>query len=413
MSEVLDILGIPLQGHFGVPHFHHSVMAKKLLVADDSLTIQKVIKLALSGDGYEIQTVSDGTECLQQAALFRPDVILIDIGLPGRSAFDIKKAANADPELARVPFVLMSSAFEKVDEAKVGLLRFDGRLTKPFDPSNLKDVLTQALKMNAGHGAKDFSPSPPPRMATPPGAPARKSQGNEITSEIQVPRPGFSPSPFAIGNDDEPSQSSDDSLWNDSPGPQPFDLELQPSRDDSESDNDIRHLTESTVKMSGNLDDLGSWNISENSKSSLPPIPEIFTGDLTQQKDYTALRNSEPSRGSGLDLEFAPPPLSLLDPDFNSDSNSVPISPALAPSLSQSRAQSTMNALDMKSVIENQVNEQLEAVVKTAVQEMVQNLLQGAVKTQLEQMAKKALPEVAERVVKQEIRKILEGLSES
>src|SRR4051794_13610556 len=97
-------------------HFYPiAFMAKKLLVADDSLTIQKVIKLALSGDGYEIQTVSDGTECLQQISLFRPDVVLIDVGLPGRSAFDIKKAANEDADMARVPFVLMSSAFEKVD----------------------------------------------------------------------------------------------------------------------------------------------------------------------------------------------------------------------------------------------------------------------------------------------------------
>lgn len=389
-----------------MPHFHHSVMAKKLLVADDSLTIQKVIKLALSGDGYEIQTVSDGTECLQQAALFRPDVILIDIGLPGRSAFDIKKAANEDPELARVPFVLMSSAFEKVDEAKVGLLRFDGRLTKPFDPSNLKDVLTQALRMNAGHGSKDFSPTPPPRMAAPPSAPIRKSQGNEITSEIQVPRPGFSPSPFAIGNDDEPSLDSTDSLWNDTP-------DLHEERE-IESDNDIRHLTESTVKMSGGLDDLGSWNISESSKSSLPPIQDIFSGDVSQPNHFDTATDMEPVSNLGLDLEFAPPPANLLQPDFNP----VPTSPAnssatLAPSLSQSRAQSTMNAVDMKSVIEKQVSEQLEAVVKAAVQEMVQSLVQGAVKTQLEQMAKKALPEVAERVVKQEIRKILEGLSES
>ena len=52
--------------------------SKKILVADDSLTIQKVIRLALSGDGYEIQTVSAGKEALEQASLFRPDIFIID-----------------------------------------------------------------------------------------------------------------------------------------------------------------------------------------------------------------------------------------------------------------------------------------------------------------------------------------------
>ncbi len=113
-------------------------MGKKLLVADDSLTIQKVIKLALSNDGYEIQTVSDGNEAIQSISLFRPDVVLVDIALPGKTAFEVKKTVNGDSELRKIPFVLMSSAFEKVDEAKVALLQFDGRLTKPFDSSQLR-----------------------------------------------------------------------------------------------------------------------------------------------------------------------------------------------------------------------------------------------------------------------------------
>lgn len=56
--------------------------AKKLLVADDSLTIQKVIRLALSNEGYEIQAVADGNDALNQILLFQPDVVLIDVSLP-------------------------------------------------------------------------------------------------------------------------------------------------------------------------------------------------------------------------------------------------------------------------------------------------------------------------------------------
>src|SRR6516165_8788153 len=126
-------------------------MAKKLLVADDSLTIQKVIRLALSGvaagmtDGYEIQAVSDGNDAIQQISLFRPDIVLIDVSLPSKTAFEVKRAINELSDLDEVRFVLMSSAFEKVDEAQADEVKFHGRLTKPFDPAHLRQVLTDAL----------------------------------------------------------------------------------------------------------------------------------------------------------------------------------------------------------------------------------------------------------------------------
>src|SRR6185437_5596424 len=104
---------------------------KKLLVADDSLTIQKVIRLALTNEGYEIQTVSDGNEALEQIAVFRPDLVLIDVSLPGKSAFEVKEALNSHGDAALTRFVLMSSAFEKVDEARASQAGFQGRLTKP------------------------------------------------------------------------------------------------------------------------------------------------------------------------------------------------------------------------------------------------------------------------------------------
>src|SRR4051794_24785060 len=118
---------------------------KKLLVADDSLTIQKVIRLALSNEGHDIQAVSDGNDAIQQISLFRPDVVLIDVSLPGKTAFEVKRSINEHVDLEEVRFVLMSSAFEKVDEVQVEEVKFHGRLTKPFDPAHLRQVLTDVL----------------------------------------------------------------------------------------------------------------------------------------------------------------------------------------------------------------------------------------------------------------------------
>jgi CheY-like chemotaxis protein len=114
---------------------------KKILVADDSLTIQKVIRLALSGDGYEIQTVSDGKECLEQVSLFRPEICIIDVSLPGLDAYQLRERFLEKPDLKHIPIVLMSSTFEKVDEERMHRLGFSGHLVKPFDPSHLRSTL--------------------------------------------------------------------------------------------------------------------------------------------------------------------------------------------------------------------------------------------------------------------------------
>src|SRR4051794_16101710 len=155
---------------------------KKLLVADDSLTIQKVIRLALSNEGYEIQTVSDGDDAVQQISLFRPDIVLIDVSLPGQSAFEVKRAVNAIEDLKDVRFVLMSSAFERIDEKQLASLVFEGRLTKPFDPAHLRQVLSGVLTKTPS-GSTGLTPTapiptalvtpPPPAQSQPYGIPPR------------------------------------------------------------------------------------------------------------------------------------------------------------------------------------------------------------------------------------------------
>ena len=130
---------------------------KKILVADDSLTIQKVIRLALSGDGYEIQTVSDGKEALEQASLFRPDIFIVDVSLPIFDAYQVREHLINKPDLKNIPVILMSSAFEKVDETRSKQLGFAGHLIKPFDPSHLRSTLLSV---------SNFTPANDPVLAT-------------------------------------------------------------------------------------------------------------------------------------------------------------------------------------------------------------------------------------------------------
>lgn len=121
-------------------------MARKLLVADDSVTIQKVIKLALSSEGYDILAVSGGKEAISAIEQEKPDIVLIDIGLPEKNAFEVRNELKIKQELSHIAFVLLASAFEKIDERKVDEAGFQGRLIKPFDPSQLRKMVSGLLK---------------------------------------------------------------------------------------------------------------------------------------------------------------------------------------------------------------------------------------------------------------------------
>ncbi|NDG84751.1 MAG: response regulator, partial [Proteobacteria bacterium] len=214
---------------------------KKILVADDSLTIQKVIRLALSGDGYEIQTVSDGKEAIEQASLFRPDVCIIDVSLPKYDAYEIRERFLQAPDLKNIPVILMSSAFEKIDEARMKSLAFAGHLVKPFDPSHLRSTLLSV---------SDSSPVNDPVLETI-NAPADGLSGPEVMSmEEFQPMVPPAPSHGGAGFDEFPPLSND----------------FQGGMDD------IQQLARNTFEMSGlNQHD---WGMIEPGKVEEPAVQE-------------------------------------------------------------------------------------------------------------------------------------------
>jgi len=119
-------------------------MGKKILVADDSLTIQKVVKLALASEPYEIRNVSNGDEASEQLARFRPQILIVDASIPGKSIFELKEELIENGQAETTRILVLSSAFEQIDESKIQDA-FDARLTKPFDPSQLRDTVRKLV----------------------------------------------------------------------------------------------------------------------------------------------------------------------------------------------------------------------------------------------------------------------------
>jgi CheY-like chemotaxis protein len=120
-------------------------MPHKLLLADDSVTIQRVIELTFADEDIHVIAVGDGKQAIERIQADRPDIVLADVGMPERDGYEVAAFVKGHPELAHVPVLLLTGAFEPIDEGRARGVGCDGVLVKPFEPqmviNRVKDLL--------------------------------------------------------------------------------------------------------------------------------------------------------------------------------------------------------------------------------------------------------------------------------
>jgi CheY-like chemotaxis protein len=162
-------------------------MAHKLLLADDSVTIQRVIELTFADEDVQVLTAGDGEQAIASIQAERPDIVLADIGMPKRSGYDVAAFVKGAPELSHIPVLLLTGAFEPVDEGRARAAGCDGVLVKPFEPQHVIARVRELLRGVPGSGARPGGsvtravsdvPRPAERLAPHRAAPARPTAGN-------------------------------------------------------------------------------------------------------------------------------------------------------------------------------------------------------------------------------------------
>ena len=121
------------------------IMSKTLLLADDSVTIQKVVGISFANEDVVLVTVDNGDDAIAKARETRPDIVLADVVMPGKNGYEVCEAIKADPELAHVPVLLLTGTFEAFDEARASAAGADGHITKPFEAQALVDTVNARL----------------------------------------------------------------------------------------------------------------------------------------------------------------------------------------------------------------------------------------------------------------------------
>ncbi|MEL7567737.1 MAG: response regulator, partial [Dehalobacterium sp.] len=115
----------------------------RVLIIDDETQIRRMLKVALSAHGYEIAEAAHGQEGLNQAALFHPDLIILDLGLPDLDGFEVIKRIR---EWSEVPVIILSVQDQETDKIKVLDSGADDYVTKPFGMGELLARMRVALR---------------------------------------------------------------------------------------------------------------------------------------------------------------------------------------------------------------------------------------------------------------------------
>jgi len=129
-------------------------MPHKLLLADDSVTIQRVIELTFADEDVQVIAVGDGQKAIERIEAERPDIVLADVGMPERDGYEVAAFVKGTAHLAHIPVLLLTGAFEPVDEQRASAVGCDGVLAKPFEPHMVITRVKELLAGGAGSRAK-------------------------------------------------------------------------------------------------------------------------------------------------------------------------------------------------------------------------------------------------------------------
>lgn len=286
-----------------------------LLLADDSVTIQRVVELTFAEQGMRVVSVGDGEAAIARMTAESPDIVLADVGMRRVDGYQVAEHMKRTPALARVPVLLLTGAFEPIDEERARKAGCDGVLVKPFEP---RQVLAQVRALLSGQRPDSLWPADMPRVdarppraepakARPPAAPAPPAGGGRhLLPPRDQPRE-LLPHPSAPAFETVPE-----------PGPLPSAPPAESAFDLGLDDLDLAFSRLDPVAAPGKLDANTASDFQRDiheMRSSAPEepreragAPAHFAGDVEWDLPAMPVRETEPEPATPSLIEAPPPP---------------------------------------------------------------------------------------------------------
>jgi CheY-like chemotaxis protein len=167
-------------------------MGARILVADDSVTIQKVVELTFGKEDFALTQARSGGEAIQKAKEIRPDLVLLDLVMPDMNGYDVCAALRSDPTLRSVPIIFLAGAFESFDRQRGAQVGANDVVTKPFESQVLIGKVKQLLFARTIEGsrapeAKPAAEASGPRLAPPAAGPVTVPRPPESVPVVSEP----------------------------------------------------------------------------------------------------------------------------------------------------------------------------------------------------------------------------------
>lgn len=393
-------------------------MGSKVLLADDSVTIQKVVGIIFANEGYDLTTVATGDDAIQKAIEIKPDVMLVDALMPGRNGYEVCREIRQNPALRHVAILLMTGAFEVVDEEKNRQSGADEFITKPFESQALIDATNRMIALTAQRASAPATAQAEPQPVAP--APAAPSVDDVWATGFDMePAPEIKPEPVFAAPAAESvvpvKATSDDDLWGafdmdaleTSPQPVkvPPPVEAAPEDDFFSFGAETPQPVELPAKDEFILDEVAVAPATPEP----PPVAtgfepvgesEISFGDLeaepapVQVFEKTAIPAEDDFSSISFDEEPVAAPAAAVPPPLPPvvEMASPPVEPAapVTPSLAAPVAAAAPAALD---------EAQLRALLSTVSRDVIERIVWEVV------------PDLAETIIKEEIRKLKAGIA--
>ena len=388
-------------------------MSKKLLLADDSITIQKVIGITFSSDEYDLSVVDNGDAALEKAQAERPDLILADVFMPGKNGYELCSAVKQDPQLKDVPVLLLTGTFEPFDKDKALSCGADSWIAKPFESQTLVE-LVEKLISGAGQSEAEGSamePELPSFASSEPAKPEAEEEEiltldeGDILEDLEILEEDEDGEGFVLGQAQE-----------ESPATPSGEVDFDPFQD-TDQEVDFSSLSEEPAaaasveapaeetEFSG-FEDEFAFSLEDGSEeaSDEEEIEEEFAVEGLQGEEESPwiapeLPQQEPQTAPPVAAEEAPAP----EPVARFE-RIEPVQQA-----EQTEPAQTVEQVQPTEQIETQVAALSEEELTRIVEKVAGSVIERLAGTLLEKIAWEVVPDLSERLIKEEIRKIREG----
>ena len=130
-------------------------MSSTVLIVDDEYSGRETLQSVLEGEGYELIMAENGMQAIEKAKMYQPDVILLDVMMPGMTGFEVCERIRSDPQVAEIPIIILT-ALDDRDSLLTGLKSgADDFISKPFDRFELRARLIGITRLNRFHKLVD------------------------------------------------------------------------------------------------------------------------------------------------------------------------------------------------------------------------------------------------------------------